>query len=326
MQVCIAVDIGGTNTKLGVVSQEGKLLQKATFSTQDYGNGEAFLEQLTLEIKRLVGWVLEPFKVAGIGVGAPKANFYTGVVAGAANLRWQQPVGLRQYLSETFQLPVFVTNDANQAALGEKHFGGAREMQNFIVVTLGTGIGCGVYMRGILQHGQSDLVGELGHVTLKRKGRFCKCGKRGCLETYVSVDGLRRTALALMATYQDDSPMRTISFRELSARNIWQMALEGDYLANKVFAYTGSRLGYKLADLVALFNPEAIFLSGGLSNAGELLRLPALRALEKNLYKSYPDPVQLLASSLKDNEISLLGGGALVWEQLALKAPCLLPT
>lgn len=323
-KTAISIDIGGTNTKLGLITQEGKILGKSLFPTQVSADAKVFLEQLVLEIKKLIGWVNSPCKVAGIGVGAPNANFYTGIVEGAANLRWQGPVHLQEFLQEAFCLPVFLTNDASLAALGEKRYGGAQEMDHFISVTLGTGVGCGIFMNGSLLHGHNGLAGELGHTSLRQKGRSCKCGKRGCLETYVSIEGIRRTAFALMADQQEPSPLRSISCHEINPREIYRLALGGDPLAKKVYDFTGKKLGYKLADLIALFNPEAVFLSGGLSNSGNLLRVPALEAIEKCLYKSYKRPLQLIPSKLNENEISLLGGAALVWEHLPAPLSALL--
>ena len=316
MQIAIAVDIGGTNTKLGLVTLEGTLLHQADFSTQRYPRSHAFVQQLAREIDKLVGRASSPCNVTGIGLGAPRANFFTGKVAGAVNLRWQQPVNLVKQLEDIFAVPVFVTKDANLAALGEKHFGAASHMHNFVSVTLGTGIGCGVYMNGQLQHGESDAVGELGHTSVKKKGRVCKCGKRGCLETYVSIEGIQRTALSLMARQGDSALMQNARLEELTPELLCTRALAGDLFAHKVFDKSGKLLGYKLADLISLYNPKAIFLSGGVARAGDLLIVPALKAIKKHLYKTYPDPIQLLPSALKDNEISLLGCAALVWEQL----------
>ncbi|ELR68321.1 ROK family protein (putative glucokinase) [Fulvivirga imtechensis AK7] len=320
MLIAVGVDVGGTNTKLGAVTQDGKIIHKRRFSTRDQINKEAFLETLSTNIKMLISDIGKEYvDLAGIGIGAPKANFYTGKVVGAANLAWQGAVNLRQFLHDQFQVPVIVTNDANLAAVGENEFGAAREMKNFLSVTIGTGLGCGIYINGELFHGQNDMAGELGHTSVKFKGRYCECGKQGCLEAYVSAKGLIRTTLKLLSKYEDESELRAIASRDLTPDKISSAALRGDSMALKIYQYTGDILGYKLSDVIAMYNPEAIFLTGGIANAQSLLFEPTRRSIHKYIYKSYSDPIRLLPSALQDDEISVLGGGALVWKHLENK-------
>lgn len=317
MLIAVGVDVGGTNTKLGAVTQEGKIINKRRFSTREHSDKDAFLTTLSDNIRRLISDLgNNHVELAGIGIGAPKANYYTGHVKGAANLAWQGVVDLKQFLQDQFHVPVVVTNDANLAAVGEKEFGAARDMQNFLSVTIGTGLGCGIYISGNLVHGQSDLAGELGHTSAKIRGRYCECGKQGCLEAYVSAKGLVRTTLKLLSKYEDESELRNIASSDLTPAMISAVALRGDIMALKIFEYTGEVLGYKLSDMVAMFNPEAIFLTGGIANAQSLLFEPTRKSIHKHLYRSYSDPIHLLPSALKDDEISVLGGGALVWKHL----------
>ncbi|MBL6446598.1 ROK family protein [Fulvivirga sp. 29W222] len=316
MAIAVGIDVGGTSTKLGAVTRDGQILSKSRFTTRDFPDETAFLVALSNHIDQLVADLGQEGEILGIGIGAPKANFFTGVVEGAVNLLWNSPVDLRGYLQNYFNVPVIVTNDANLAAVGEKEFGAARHMNNFLSVTIGTGLGCGIYMSGALVHGQNDVAGELGHTSAKVGGRECQCGKKGCLEAYVSAKGIVRTAMKLLSKYEEDSSLRSIPAGQLSPTVIGQEALRGDKMALLVLEFTGDILGYKLADMVAMFNPEAIFLAGGVANAGPLLLEPTLESIKKYLYSTYPDPIVLLPSALKDDEMAVLGGGALVWEHL----------
>lgn len=316
MAIAVGIDVGGTSTKLGAVTRDGHILGKSRFSTRDFPDQTTFLTALSNHIDQLTSDLGPEGEIMGIGIGAPKANYFTGLVEGAVNLLWDTTVDLRGYLQNYFNVPVIVTNDANLAAVGEKEFGAAKHMNNFLSVTIGTGLGCGIYMAGNLVHGKSDVAGELGHASAKIGGRECKCGRNGCLETYVSARGIVRTAMKLLSKYEDDSALRSIPSGQLNPNVIGQAALNGDKMALLVLESTGDILGYKLADMVAMFNPEAIFLAGGVANAGSLLLEPTLESIKKYIYGTYPDPIVLLPSALKDDEIAVLGGGALVWEHL----------
>ncbi|GAA5042728.1 glucokinase [Marivirga lumbricoides] len=314
MQVAIGIDIGGTGTKLGLVTREGRLLSKSRFSTRHYPSSILFLDQLKKEISQLLE-VGDYTELVGIGLGAPKANYFTGIINGAANLSWDKPVEIQTFLQERFQVNVRITNDANLAALGEKEFGHASRLKNFLSVTLGTGLGCGIFVNGCLQHGESDLAGELGHTTVKRKGRECNCGKRGCLEAYVSANGMVRTAHKVMSKYKNDSLMRNMMQEELTPAAIDRLAEQGDALALKVIEKTADILGYKLSDMVAMYNPEAIILAGGIANC-QLLYAPTLSSIKKYIYKTYDHPIKLMKSAFKDDELAVLGAGALIWRHL----------
>lgn len=316
MLVVAGVDVGGTNTKTGLVNREGKLISKSKFSTSNCANEFEFVERLKENIDQLKEACPKEVKLGGIGIGVPKANYFKGTVEGAVNLNWSPIVELVKLLEEKMQVPVVITNDANLAAIGEKKFGGAKKMDNFLSVTLGTGLGCGVFLDGKLFHGEMDIAGELGHTSVRSKGRYCACGKRGCLETYVSANGLKRTVFKYMAELLEESPLRNISFHEMTSDRVCEAAFAGDQVAIKSVDYTAKILGFKLADVFALFNPEAVFITGGLANARELLFEPTLKSIQENIYKTYQTPIRIFPSALKDDEIAVLGGSALMWEQL----------
>lgn len=249
--------------------------------------------------------------VSGIGIGAPSSNERTGTIAHTANLIFQEPVPIRDIFARRFGLPSYLVKDANASALGEYRFGGARGMNNFALLTLGTGLGCGIFINGAHVPGYSGLASELGHITVTTGGRQCGCGRRGCLETYVSATGIRRTVFELMATELEESELRRYSFPELTAHHIAEAAAQGDRLARMAFDYTGDILGSKIADLAAAIEPEAVFLSGGLAQAGELLLEPTRRSLERNLLHLMQGGIQVLPSQLGANDAALLGAASL---------------
>jgi glucokinase len=312
MQSVIGIDIGGTTTKLGAINLEGAILCKNSFSTAAHSNEESFLQ----ELKERIDAILETIgrtEIVCIGAGAPMANYYTGIVKGPANLSWKKEVNLKSFLENIYGLSTVITNDANLAAIGEKRYGQAKNLNSFVSIAIGTGLGSGMFLNGELLHGKSDLVGELGHTTVKKNGRSCGCGKRGCLETYVSANGIRRTFFKLLAEYDAPSTLRQVPYDQLDPGMIHEAARAGDETAKLTFDYTGDILGMKIADIISSFEPEAIFLSGGLANAGDLLLNPTRDAVKRYLLKGYPE-VDIRLSKLKPEEISILGGGALAWD------------
>lgn len=312
MQIVIGIDIGGTTTKLGAVTQQGEMLFKTTFSTCAHANEESYLQELKQKVNEVLK-VAGNNAVMGIGAGAPMANYFTGSIKGTANLSWRKEVNLKSFLEESFRIPTVITNDANLAAIGEKHFGQAKEFNSFVSIIIGTGLGSGIFLNNQLLHGKYDLVGELGHTSVKRNGRVCGCGKYGCLETYVSANGLRRTFFKLMADQDLPSTLRQVSYDQVTPELIHEAAKAGDPIARLTFEYTGDVLGMKIADFIITFEPEAIFLSGGLASAGELLLKPTREAVNRYLLKDYPE-VKVLLSKLRSDEISILGGAALAWD------------
>lgn len=313
--VTIGIDIGGTNTKFGIVDIDGNVLFQGSIKTQNQDKFSDFILEVSDSVKK--GLDTNEHKLIGIGVGAPNANFYRGTIEHAPNLRWKGVLPLASTLSNNFDVPVVVTNDANAAAVGEMVFGGAKEMGDFMVITLGTGLGSGIVCNGKLVNGHDGFAGELGHVTVNySNGRYCNCGKRGCLETYVSATGIKRTVYKLIADHLEDSELRGISFHNLSTKMITEAALRGDIIAKEAFQYTGRILGTKLADTVAHTNPEAIFIFGGLSLAGDLIFDPTREHLEKHLMPIYKGKVKILPSQLQNQSAPIIGASSLVWDKL----------
>jgi glucokinase len=256
-------------------------------------------------------------RLIGVGVCAPNANQNTGMVENAANLAWHPATDLRGLVRAAFDLPTEVSNDANAAALGEMLYGGAKGMKNFIVITLGTGLGSGLVANGQLLLGADGLAGELGHIVVQPDGRQCGCGKRGCLETYVSATGLCRTLFEMLADSREASDLRGVAYRDLSAKRIFEAACAGDPVALATFDRTARILGLKLADAVAHTGPEAIFLFGGMAAAGDLLLKPAKAYMEEFLFPAYRGHVQLLPSGMQSGSAAILGAAALIWSSQA---------
>lgn len=308
----MGVDIGGTNTVIGVVDRHGVCSIKSSFPTPAH-TVEEFTKRLTASIGELMTKLPQRSVLRGIGLAAPAARRREGIVKDPANLRWGT-VNLVDILKKHFGLPAAITNDSNAAALGEMNYGAGRGMQNFIVITLGTGLGAGVVTDGRLLYGNNDTAGELGHVILVAGGRQCGCQRRGCAETYVSASGIRRTAFELLARDNDDSALRGISFNELTSKRIYELACEGDAVAARAFAITGEYLGRLLANAAAAFDPQAIILSGGLAEAGDLLLLPTRKSFEENVLGLHKGAVEIVVSSIGNGNAAILGASCLVLE------------
>ncbi len=307
---------GGTTTSFGFVDRHGALICEATLVTQANQPAHALVSRLYDAIGKLHTTLPPQTNISGIGIGAPNANYHRGTVENPVNLNWGPSVNLAELFRQRYDLPVAVTNDANAAAIGELLFGGARGMKHAIVITLGTGLGSGIIANGELLYGADGFAGELGHTTVDPEGRHCACGKRGCLETYVSATGLCRTVSELLGQRRDSTPLRDVSFNILTSKQIYEAASEGDPIALEAFDATARILGMKLADAVAHTGPEAIFLSGGLTAAGDLLITPARRYLEEFLFTPYKGKVQLLRSELPEGSAALLGAAALAWHEV----------
>jgi len=315
VEVVLGVDIGGTNTALGLVDREGHCRATEVMPTQGDSSASGFFHRFQGRAWALLRGLGPGFRLAAIGLGAPNTNYYRGTLEHPPNLSWGI-VDLRAELAPYFQVPLAVTNDANAAALGEMHFGAARGMRDFMVITLGTGLGSGIVVNGELVYGSTGFAGEVGHMIVEPGGRLCGCGRLGCLETYASATGLRRTVRELLATGSEVSGLRGIPFERLSAKEIFDAAQKGDPIALEAFEFTGDILGRKLADAVVFTSPEAIILFGGLAAAGELLFKPTRRALEENLFSVFRNTVKLLPSGIQGNA-AILGAAALGWDALA---------
>ncbi|MFA4839988.1 MAG: ROK family protein [Candidatus Neomarinimicrobiota bacterium] len=316
IKIVIGVDIGGTNTGFGLVDQSGKILAKDAMPTHAEQPAEEFFRRLFEKIDFLLHENPDRFDVCGVGIGAPNANYYTGRIENPPNLSWKI-VDVVALVKKYIDIPVALTNDANAAALGEMRFGNARGMKNFIEITLGTGLGSGIIVNGELVYGHDGFAGEMGHLMIERDGRVCGCGKRGCLEAYASASGLARTAIELLATETDKSPLRAIPTQQITSKSVYEAAIAGDAIAKKAFEITGRLLGETLANSVEYLSPEAIFLFGGMAAAGDLIFRPAKEHMEKNLLPIFQNKVKILPSGLAENEAAILGAGALIWHELS---------
>jgi glucokinase len=315
--VVIGIDLGGTFTKIGFVDKNGQCLSESCISTNKHEDIDEYLKELHQAIEDLVKQMNEPVTIKGIGIGAPNGNYRKGTIENAPNLNWKGIVPFTDKLKNYYPgLPIVLTNDANAAAIGEMIYGGAKQMKDFIVITLGTGLGSGIVVDGNLVYGYDGFAGELGHVNVKHKGRECGCGKLGCLEAYVSATGIKRTVFKLLAERITESELRNYSFEQLTSKMISAAAEKGDAIALEAFDFTGRILGVKLADAVACTRPEAIFLLGGLAKAGNLLLKPTLKYMDENLFPVYRGKVKLLLSDLKDANAAVLGASAMAWKEL----------
>ncbi len=317
-EVAIGIDIGGTNIVFGIVDTDGNLIMNDQISTHSFTTPEEFVQYISGKLNSALDEFSDLYTLQGIGIGAPNGNFFNGTIEHAPNLKWKGVIPLVKLFKEHFDVPVFLTNDANAAALGEMIYGGAQEMKDFIVLTLGTGLGSGIIVNGNLVYGHDAFAGELGHTFVYlNSGRICGCGRRGCLETYVSAQGIRRTVLELLAEYTTDSELRDVTPNKMTSEKIYKAALKEDEIALKAFDLTGMYLGIKLSDFVATTSPEAIFLYGGLAKAGDLILRPSRKYLEQNVFGGqYKKKVKLLLSRLNEKNGALMGASALVWKRL----------
>jgi len=311
----IGIDMGGTNTVFGIVDARGVVLASNSIKTRKHANINDYIDELYEETMRLVRTIEVEGKIYGIGVGAPNANYFTGMIEDGVNLPWPTPIPFAQLLSDKFGIPVAITNDANAAAIGEMTYGAARGIKDFIMITLGTGVGSGIVINGQLVYGHDGFAGELGHVIVKRNnGRLCGCGRTGCLETYCSATGVARTAREFLELREDPSLLRNLQIEDITSKDVYDAAMAGDKLAQKVFEYTGSILGEALADFTVFSAPEAFVLFGGLAKSGELLMKPVRESMEKNMLSIWKGKVKLLMSELKEADAAVLGASALGWE------------
>lgn len=313
--VTAGIDIGGTNTAFGFVDRNGKIIFQSSIPTYADKDAEQLFERLFNETNKSFKQFENDYELAGIGIGAPNANYYQGTVESPPNLNWGT-VNVLQLVKKYSPLPAAITNDANAAAIGEMIFGAAKGMKNFIVITLGTGLGSGIVVDGKLVYGADGFAGEIGHTIVDYKGRDCGCGRKGCLETYASATGIRRTVFKLIAKTNLESELRGISFDKLTAKDVSDAANKGDKLALEAFDYTAKILGLKLADSVAYLSPEAIILFGGLALAGDLILAPTKKYMEEYMLNIFKDKVKILPSALPGADAAVLGSSALIWNEI----------
>ncbi|GAA4851717.1 ROK family protein [Algivirga pacifica] len=316
-EVTIGIDIGGTNTKIGIVDREGSCLVYKSIETAADQPVEVFLSLLFKAIEDLKETLTEPHDIKAVGIGAPNGNYYAGTIEKAANLKgWGDYVPLANIISERLGIPVSLTNDANAAALGEMKYGVAKGMKNFIVITLGTGLGSGIIVNGDLLYGHDGFAGEFGHINVVPNGRQCGCGSKGCLETYVSATGLVRNMIELIAENNGGSHLDQYNFHTISSKMIFDAAEDGDPIAAQAFEMTGEILGKALADAIAIFSPEAIILFGGMASSGDRIMEPTRRAMEEHTIRVFKGKTKLLISDLKGDNTAILGASALAWQEL----------
>ena len=311
----IGIDMGGTNTAFGIVDARGNVIAGNSIKTAKHSKIEDYIDELYTEITRLIEDNDAQDKIQGIGIGAPNANYFTGIIEDGVNLPWPTPIPLAKLITEKFGIPTIITNDANAAAIGEMTYGAARGLKDFIMITLGTGVGSGIVINGQMVYGHDGFAGELGHVIMKRNnGRTCGCGRTGCLEAYCSATGVARTAREFLDIRKEDSLLRNLPVEEITSKDDNDAAVSGDKIAKDIFEYTGDILGQALADFVTFSSPEAFVLFGGLTKSGDLIMKPVKESLDKNILGCYKGKVKVLVSELKESDAAILGASALGWE------------
>jgi glucokinase len=311
----IGVDVGGQTTKLGVVDARGNVLSQTVIRTDTHEDVHTFVEELARAIRKIAEQEGGIELIRGIGIGAPNGNYYRGTIEFAPNLKWKGIIPLAELVTKATGVPAALTNDANAAAVGEMTYGVARGMKDFIMITLGTGVGSGIVVSGNVVYGHDGFAGELGHtIQVRENGRLCGCGRSGCLETYTSAVGVARTAREILETTDRETVLRKIPWDKITSKDVAEAAAEGDAVAIDIFNFTGSILGQALANFVAFSAPEAIVLFGGLTRAGDLLLKPVEEAMERNLLQLWKGKVKLLVSELKESDAAILGASALGWE------------
>ncbi len=311
----VGVDIGGTGTKFGIVDNVGNVLFASEISTKKHEQVHTFIDELHQELSILIEKVGGVGRIKGIGVGAPNGNVYTGNIEYAPNLPWKGIIPLARMLQDKFKIPVRLTNDANAAAVGEMMYGAAQGMKDFIMITLGTGVGSGIVANGQLIYGHDGFAGELGHTTIIPNGRLHPgTGKKGSLESYASATGVAQSAIEILETTDRPSLLRDIPKGALNSKAVFEAATKGDEVAKEVFAFTGKVLVMALANFVMFSSPEAIILFGGLTKAGDLILKPTREHLEANVIEIFQNKVKILVSHLKESDAAILGASALMWE------------
>lgn len=307
--------MGGTNTAFGIVDARGTVIASSSIKTGKHSKIEDYIDELYTEINRIIVANDAEGKINGIGIGAPNANYFTGVIEDGVNLPWPTPIPLADLISKKFGIPCVITNDANAAAIGEMTYGAARGLKDFIMITLGTGVGSGIVVNGQMVYGHDGFAGELGHVIMKRNnGRVCGCGRTGCLEAYCSATGVARTAREFLEIRDDKSLLREYDIENITSKDVYDCAVKGDKLAIDIFNYTGTILGEALADFVTFSSPEAFVIFGGLTKSGDYIMNPIREAFDKNIMKVFKGKVKILISELKESDAAVLGASALGWE------------
>lgn len=313
-KVYVGIDIGGTNSAMGLVDANGGIIDRDLLSTLDFKEAifEDYLSALISKVEEMLRRNNRMSDLAGVGIGAPNGNFFNGCIEFAPNLPWKGKHNFTEGFNTHFDVPTILTNDANAAAIGEMHFGSAKGLKDFIMITLGTGVGGGVVCNGELVYGHDGFAGEIGHSIVYRDGRLCTCGRKGCLEAYVSIRGIKQTTIRLMGKESIESELRKVPEDQLDPKTIFEWAEKGDQLAIEAYRRTGEILGFKLADAAALVSPKAFVIFGGIAQAGDILFKPLRESLENSLLEVYRGKIQLFPSTIEQNNAAILGAAALV--------------
>lgn len=314
-KVVVGIDVGGTNSAFGFVDKEGNILAQGNIRTDISDDFGEYLKSLTKEIYTIYSNISNDYEIAGFGIGAPNGNYFKGTIENAPNLKWKGKIEFVRRLSEMTGKSSYLTNDANAAAIGEKVFGKAKDMNDFVVITLGTGLGSGIYCGGRLLYGYTSQAGEVGHIIVKENGRLCGCGRRGCLEKYASATGIKITALEFLKNSNQKSLLRNYNENQIDSKLIYDCALRNDEMAMRCFEFTGEVLGKALANLIAVLSPEAIFLFGGLALSGDLILKPVRKYCEDYLLNIFKGSVKIELSGLKENSAAILGAAALCYSE-----------
>ncbi len=312
----IGLDLGGTNSVFGIVDRRGTIIASTSVKTQEQNDVEVYVDNCCTALKKIIEEVGGIEKIQAMGIGAPDANYYTGIIDNPANLPWKGEIPLAKMFSDRLGIPVALTNDANAAAIGEMAYGAAKGMKNFIMITLGTGVGSGIVVNGQVVYGSDGFAGELGHVIVDKssEARSCGCGRKGCLETYCSATGVARTAKMIVSSSERPTLLRNIPLDEITSKDVAIAAGQGDEVAKEIFEYTGKILGEACADFAAFSSPEAFIFFGGLTKAGDLLMDPIRKAYDENVLFLYKNKAQMIVSQLDDAGAAVLGASALGWE------------
>ncbi len=318
-KILFGMDIGGTNTVYGLVDENGMLIDHSGFKTNKKPQIDAYVKIIVEELTAMYKKYSADYELVGIGIGAPNGNYFTGSIKLPPNIPWIKDLNLVRELKKYFDVPIVLTNDANAMAYGEMIFGAAKGAKDIIVITLGTGLGSGIIVNGKIVYGYEGIAGELGHVCVVPYGRHCACGKDGCLETYASASGIKRTVFQLIAEHDGKSVFNKITFDRLTSKMISEAALDGDKIAFEAFEYTGNLLGLALANASLITQPEVIVLLGGLAKAGDLIFRPTIKSFEEYLLPLYRNKIKIIASTLKNDSAAIMGAAALVWNEMDRK-------
>jgi len=313
-EVVAGIDIGGTNTVLGLVDKRGKVMIEYNLNTTDYPEINDFIQALAGAIEAMLS-TDKSYKLFGIGIGAPNGNYYKGTIELASNLVWKGIIPFADLIRKKIDVPILMTNDANAAAMGEMIFGGAKKMKDFIVLTLGTGLGSGIVINGQVVYGHTGFAGELGHSIIAPGGRDCGCGRQGCLETYASATGLVRTVLIMLSERREESVLRNVPPAELTSKKIADAAARKDLLALEAMNFTAEKLAFGIINAIVFSSPEAIFLFGGLARAGEMLLKPVRKYVDENIQPVFKGSVKILPSGVPESNAAILGAAALIWNE-----------